>query len=225
MTFSGSALHPVWLLDCDNTLYPAGNGFFDRVDGRITAFMEERLGLSADRISELRGHYRKTYGVTLGGLIADFGVDPGDYLPYVHDVPLDDLIAPDPLLAEALRALPGERVIFTNGSAAHAARVLDRLGVRGAVGEIYDIAFMDYIPKPRPHGYRKLLDALGAESGRVWLVDDWVENLDTGLALGMNTVLVGPSAAPGHLHIPSPHELPALFSRLNGEPALASANF
>ncbi|MEW6488185.1 MAG: pyrimidine 5'-nucleotidase [Thermodesulfobacteriota bacterium] len=199
-----------WILDLDNTLYPAATGLFDEVDRRIDAYMAVRLGIPPEARPELRRRYRAEYGVTLGGLLAHHGVDAQDYLAYVHDVPLADYLAPDPALAEALGAVPGRKVIFTNGSEAHARAVLGLLGVEEAVEAVFDIAFMGYVPKPRPQGYRLLLAALGAEAGACCLVDDLVENLDTGRALGMATVLVGPRAAPPHLHLTTARDLPTL---------------
>jgi FMN phosphatase YigB (HAD superfamily) len=39
------------------------------------------------------------------------------------------------------------------------------------------------------------------------MVDDRVDNLETARAFGMTTVLVGPAAAPPHLHLSSAREL------------------
>lgn len=203
-------MQSTWLIDCDNTLYPAGNGLFDRVNARIIADMA-RMGFPPGEIAPLRDRFWREYGVTLGGLMAEHGVDPQDYLAYVHDIELDDLLHPDPQLAEALARLPGTRVIFTNGTVAHAERVLARLGVRAAVGEIYDIGFMDYIPKPRLHGYRKLVAALDVDPRSCVLVDDLPANLETGRAMGMTTVLVGGDCAPGYRCVELPHELPGIL--------------
>jgi len=210
---------PLWILDLDNTLYPAGSGLFARIDERIDAFMATRLGLDPDEVPALRIAYRDAYGVTLGGLMAHHGVDPGEYLAFVHDVPLGDYLRPDADLADALDRLPGDRVVFTNGSEGHARAVLGRLGVEARVSAVFDIGFMDYVPKPRPHGYRKLLAALGAQPGQCWMVDDLAANLDTARALGMQTVLCGGQAAPPHRWVRSPAELPAAWEQWRSEPA------
>jgi putative hydrolase of the HAD superfamily len=199
-----------WILDLDNTLYPATTGLFAEVDRRIDAYMERRLGIPPEALPDLRRRYRAEYGVTLGGLLAHHDVDPQDYLAYVHDVPLADYLSPDPALSAALRQLPGRKVVFTNGSEAHARAVLGLLGVEEAVEAVFDIAFMGYVPKPRPQGYRRLLTALGTEPAACCLVDDLVENLDTGRALGMVTVLVGPRPAPPHFHLTTARDLPTL---------------
>ncbi len=190
-----------WILDCDNTLYPQGSGFFQRINLRIISYMHEVMGLEAERIEPLRRSWRESYGVTLGGLIAHHNVEPEHYLSYVHDVEIDDIIHPDPALARALEELEGEKVVFTNGSQTHADRVLNRLGVRASISRIFDIAFTDYKPKPQLHGYMKLLDALGADPRSCVMADDLVVNLDTAKALGMTTVYVGEKPVEGHFYV------------------------
>lgn len=214
-----------WVLDLDNTLYPPGSGFFAHVNARIDAYMGDRLGIPAAAIQELRGTYRERFGITLGGLIAEHQVDPEDYLAYVHDVPLDQYLAADPLLAVTLERLPGSKVIFTNGSTAHAQAVLRRLSIDDQIKGIYDIAFMDYVPKPFVHGYRKLLSDLNVEAEECWMVDDLVANLDTGRELGMVTVLMGPDPQPPHLHVSEPTgllELVVDYASLDERPTLNS---
>ncbi len=203
-------MSPIWAFDLDNTLYPADSGLFDLVDRRITRFMVERVGVDPGRVPALRARYRDAFGVTLGGLVAEHGVDPDAYLAYVHDVPLEQYLFPDEATDLALAALPGRKVVFTNGSVDHAWRVLDRLGLRRRFDAVFDIAFMDYVPKPRPHGYRKLLDALLISPETCRMVDDLPVNLDTARDLGMGTVLVGPAPADGHPWVERVADLPGL---------------
>jgi len=195
----------------DNTLYPRGCGLFARVDTRIDEFIRIRLGIAGEEVALLRSRYRERYGITLVGLMADFDVDPAEYLPFVHDVGVGELLAPDPELRTALALLPGPKVAFTNGSEAHARTVLAALGVSDEVETVFDIAFMDYVPKPDPAGYRKLLEALGVEAGQCWMADDLVDNLDTARALGMETVLVGGQASPRHRHVAAARDLVTLL--------------
>ncbi|NTU59908.1 MAG: pyrimidine 5'-nucleotidase [Deltaproteobacteria bacterium] len=209
-------MSPLWVLDLDNTLYPAGNGLFRRINERIVEYLALRLGLAGEEGRALQQRYREAYGLTVIGLMKHHGVDPDEYSRFVHDVPLEELLAPDPALGEVLEGLGGPKVVFTNGSVAHAEAVLGRLGVRAQVGGIFDLAFMDYVPKPQPHGYRKLLAALGEAPAGCWLVDDVPANLDTARDLGMQTVLVGPSPQGPHRHVRSVLELRGLVG--GGEP-------
>jgi putative hydrolase of the HAD superfamily len=199
-----------WILDLDNTLYPSASGLFALIDANIQEFMR-RLGIPALEVPALRDRYRQEYGLTIGGLMAHHGVDPEEYEAFVHDVPLGDFLRPDPALDETLARLGGRRVVFTNGSRVHAEAVLACLGVERRVERIFDLSFMDYVPKPRPHGYRKVLAALAASPGDCWMVDDLAENLDTASLLGMGTVLVGAAPHPPHLLIPTILDLPDLL--------------
>ncbi|MBI5440802.1 MAG: pyrimidine 5'-nucleotidase [Deltaproteobacteria bacterium] len=210
----------VWLLDLDNTLYPASCGLFEVVNRRISEYMAVRLGLPPGEIAELRRRYWEEYGLTMCGLMAHHGVEPGDYLEYVHDVPVAQFLGRDPLLAEALGELPGEKFVFTNGSAAHARSVLRCLGIEELIADVFDIAYFDYLPKPRPHGYRKVLERLGADGAGTWMADDSADNLDTARSFGITTVLVSETPGGGHLHARSPLELPGLF-RARGRAAPA----
>jgi putative hydrolase of the HAD superfamily len=208
-----SKKEPVWLLDCDNTLYPSGNGLFDRVNGLIIEYMRTEVGIPEEKVDELRLRYWREYGLTMGGLVEEHGVDAEHYLEYVHNVPVGDFLKEDPALKEALESLPGKKALFTNATSEHAVRIMAGLGIEGVVEEIFDIRFCEMVPKPRPYGYKKALEALGVEPGKVWFVEDDRLNLATGRELGMVTVLVGRGEAEGHHFIQTLHELPALYAK------------
>jgi putative hydrolase of the HAD superfamily len=112
----------------------------------------------------------------------------------VHDVSLDAL-TPDPELHAGLMRLPGRRLIFTNGDARHAERVLERLAVTDAFEAIFHIAAADYLPKPNPATFARLIEAHGVDPAAACFFEDSEKNLAPAAALGMTTVLVGPHAA------------------------------
>ena len=112
------------LFDLDNTLYGAEKDLFSLIDRRINRFMEEIVGIDPGDVDPLRRYYWQEYGVTLQGLIRHFDVDPEAYLHFVHDVDVTSRLTPDPVLATILASLPQRKVVFTNGSADHAERVL-----------------------------------------------------------------------------------------------------
>src|SRR3546814_5776210 len=87
------------------------------------------------------------HGTTLSGLMHHHGTDPHAFLDFVHDISLER-ISPDPELNADIRALPGRRLIFTNGDAAYASRVLERLDLVDAFEFIHDIHACQYVPKP-----------------------------------------------------------------------------
>ena len=117
----------VWVFDLDNTLYPPESRLFDLIEVRMTAFVMRELGLARAEADRLRALYWRTYGTTLSGLMHEHGVDPVPYLHEVHDIPLDRL-APDERLSDAIAALPGRKIVYTNGAAAYGERVVAALG-------------------------------------------------------------------------------------------------
>ena len=83
-------------------------------------------------------------------------LEPQGFLDYVHDIDLSP-VPQLPELAAAVEALPGRRLIFTNGSRRHAERVAEKLGVLHLFEDICDIAACEYVAKAlrrrlRPHG-------------------------------------------------------------------------
>lgn len=187
---------PLFVFDLDNTLYPPEVILWRIVDARIEAYVRDKLDVDPVEARSLRRAFLREFGTTLRGLMHHHGVDPEEYLEYVHDVPIEEVVPRRPELGEMLAGLPGRRVVFTNGSASYAARVLDALGVRGHIDGIFGIEFMEYIAKPSPFPYGKLLRATGAEASRSVFCEDRYENLLPARELGMFTVWVGGSFGP-----------------------------
>lgn len=179
----------VWLFDLDNTLYPARCNLFAQVDRRIGLFIQERLGLEAAAARELQKRYFRDHGTTLRGLMLHHGIDPGVFLDFVHEIDVEP-VPPSPALDAALSSLPGRKLVFTNGSVAHAARVMARLGIARHFEGVFDIVAAGYIPKPEPATYLKLIEAHGIDPARAAMIEDLPRNLRPAAALGMTTVLV-----------------------------------
>jgi putative hydrolase of the HAD superfamily len=125
------------------------------------------------------------------GLQVNHQIDPDEYLRYVHDIPLEQLLQPNPKLDSVLAGLPQRKVVFTNASREHAERVLDRLAIRHHFVRIVDVRDMDYESKPQAIAYRRICELLEVEPQECLLVEDNVRNLHPAKALGMTTVLVG----------------------------------
>jgi putative hydrolase of the HAD superfamily len=182
----------ILFLDLDETLYPSSNGLWEAIGARINEFMMDKLDITIDKVSELRKEYFSKYGTTLNGLRINFQIDPYDYLTYVHDVPINDFIQPDPGLREMLVNLPQKRIVFTNASIDHAKRVLERLGIINQIDQIIDIIALNFENKPKNNAYIQALTLAGERDPKACvLVDDRVRNLLPGGSMGMTTVLVG----------------------------------
>lgn len=205
------------LFDLDNTLYAPEKDLFSLIDVRINRFMEEIVGIAADDVDPLRRYYWQEYGVTLQGLIRHFDVDPEAYLHYVHDVDVSSRLDADPVLAAILAALPQRKAVFTNGSAAHAERVLAALGIRQEFEAVFDIRIANYLPKPFRAPYEQIIAQLTVAPSECVMIEDVALNLEPAKALGMTTVLVGGcDALPPFvdLRIDNIHEIAAALQRL-----------
>lgn len=178
--------------DLDQTIYPADSGIWEDVTARITRYLEERYGFSTKEALDRRARYYKNYGTTLRGLQHETEVDPIDYMEFIHDVPVERKILPDPELQKLLQSIHLPKYIFTNASAAHAERVLQRLGIAGCFDGMIDIIRLQYSNKPEPEAYRRALRIAGdPQPGTCILIDDTLRNLKTGAEIGMKTVQVG----------------------------------
>lgn len=176
-----------WIFDLDNTLYRADNGIFAQIESRMTDYVERFLGLPRDAARAVQKDLYRQYGTTLNGLMREHGCDAEDYLAFVHDIDLDSL-APDAELKTALARLPGRRFIFTNGCAAHAARILARIGLADDFDAVWDIRTMAFAPKPSPAAYAAVMAAGGVEGGKAAMFDDIARNLVPARKAGMTTV-------------------------------------
>jgi putative hydrolase of the HAD superfamily len=193
---------PLFIFDLDNTLYPPAVPLWRIVDARIERYVQEHLGTDPGTAHRLRKGFLAEFGTTLRGLMHHHDVRPDHYLEYVHDVPVPEIVPQRPELREMLAGLPGRRVVFTNGSEGYARRVLDALGVSEMMDGIYGIEFMEYVAKPSPYPYAKLLRATGARAEDSLFCEDSRVNLLPAGELGMFTVWVGgngkePKASPG----------------------------
>jgi len=179
------------LFDLDETLYPQETGLMAVVSQRINDYMRLRLGIPASQIPELRKRYYRYYGTTSRGLYLHHHLDVHDYLVYVHDLPVEEYLSPDPLLDEVLDSIEAEKAVFTNSPREYVERVVRALGVERHFDRIFDIYFLEQINKPDRRAYLKVIEALETDGQDCLIVDDLARNLKPGKDLGMVTVLVG----------------------------------
>jgi putative hydrolase of the HAD superfamily len=178
-----------WVFDLDNTLYPASCGLMAEVSARMTKFVAERLNLEPQSALVEQKRMFREYGTTLRGLMNDHDVDPTHFMDFVHDVDYG-LVEPVPRLNNALRQLPGRKVIFTNASTAHAETVLRNLGIDDLFDGIFDVAAADYIPKPNPKAYEMIVARHNIDPRHAVMLEDIGPNLQPAAQMGMTTVWV-----------------------------------
>ena len=183
-----------WVFDLDHTLYSPQARLFDQIEVRMTDYVVRTLGLSRPEADRLRYRYWRDYGTTLAGLMAQHQVDPHGYLADVHAIDLAAL-RPDPALAAAIAALPGRRIVFTNGSHAYARDVLGARGLSDVFDAIYGVEQAEFIPKPQAAAFDRIFALDRQNPSRGAMFEDDPRNLAVPHARGMRTVLVGPEPA------------------------------
>lgn len=179
----------VWIFDLDNTLYPATCNLFAQVDRRIGDFIADHFGIPYEEARVMQKRFFREHGTTLRGLMVEHDVEPEPFLDYVHDIDVTP-VAPSPALAAALDALPGRKIIYTNGSVRHAENVTARLGVRGCFEAVFGIVEAGYVPKPDPRPYATLVEHHRIDPAAACMVEDIARNLVPAHAMGMTTVWV-----------------------------------
>jgi putative hydrolase of the HAD superfamily len=180
-----------WVFDLDNTLYPADCDLWPKIDERITLYLSYLFGLDGMSSRALQKYYYQRYGTTLRGLMVEHGIGPEEFLDFTHDIDRSSLL-PNPALATAITALPGRKLILTNGSREHALRTAGALGLAAMFEDIFDIADADFVPKPAALTYERFFERHAVDPVRAVMFEDLAENLIIPHKRGMTTVLVVP---------------------------------
>lgn len=189
-----------WVFDLDNTLYHPSARLFDQIEVKMTNYVMTQLGVGQAEADRLRSTYWREHGTTLAGLMQDHDMDPLPYLEAVHDISLDHL-EKDPDLAARIRALPGKRIVYTNGSAPYAERVLAARGLSGLFDGIFGVEHADFRPKPERAAFDMVFEKAGVHAETAAMFEDDARNLNAPHAMGMRTVHVAPEAEQGaHIH-------------------------
>ena len=215
--YNKAMAHTTLFIDLDDTLYPNTNGLWASIRDRMTDFMHQRLNLPLNEVHQLRRNYFETYGTTLRGLQLHHQIDADEYLAYVHNLPLEKFLTPDPSIRALLVSLPQQKWIFTNADEAHAQRVLNVLELADCFAGIIDVRALDYACKPQVDAYHQALKISGeADPYKCIMLDDSIRNLVPAGEMGITTVLVGVDEPHPSVHhtIRSMHNLPEVITEL-----------
>ncbi|HBF30497.1 pyrimidine 5'-nucleotidase [Rhizobium sp.] len=185
-----------WVFDLDNTLYPHHINLFSQIDKNMTAFVADLLQLEPDEARQLQKRYYHEHGTTLAGLMLHHAVNPGDFLAKAHAIDYSPLL-PDVELGDAIKALPGRKFIFTNGTVQHAQDAARALGILDHFDDIFDIVAADYHPKPASRTYDAFTNIHRIKPDNAVMFEDLPRNLVVPKALGMKTVLLVPRPSDG----------------------------
>ncbi|WP_420548199.1 pyrimidine 5'-nucleotidase [Curvivirga sp.] len=195
-----------WIFDLDNTLYPEKCNLFAQIDKKMGHFISQTLDLEHDEAKAVQKKYFLEHGTTLNGLMTNHGVEPKDFLDFVHDIDYSPVLR-DETIDKALAELPGRKLIFTNGTVKHAEATLAQLGIAHHFDDIFDIIASDYIPKPNAAPYDKMIKQFDIDPTKAVMVEDMAKNLKYPAEVGMRTVWVKTTAdwssmgsEGGHIH-------------------------
>ena len=183
-----------WVFDLDNTLYPRHLNLWQQVDERIREYVAKFLDVGREEAFRVQKDYYRRYGTTMRGLMAEHGLNPDDFLDFVHEIDHSPL-EPDAALGAAIEALPGRKLILTNGTRKHADAVTRRLAIDHHFEGVFDIVAAELEPKPAPQTYDRFLKTHGVDPSRAAMFEDLARNLEVPHRLGMTTVLVVPEGA------------------------------
>lgn len=184
-----------WVFDLDNTLYPPHMRLFDQIETRMTAWVMDALSVDEDEANRLRLYYWRVHGTTLAGLMREHGVAPDGYLEHVHDIDFT-VLAPDTQLRAAIDALPGRKVVYTNGTSPYAENVIESRGLKGAFDAVYGVEHAQFHPKPDRAAFETVFAKDGFDHSRAVMFEDDPRNLEVPHALGLATVHVAPAPEP-----------------------------
>ena len=178
-----------WVLDLDNTLYPAGSALAAQLTHGILSTLAEYYATDLAGARRIQAELVAAHGTSLRGSMVTGTIDPHDFLGFERRIDYS-VIAPDPAMVAALAALPGRRYVYTNGSAYHAEQVLGRLGLTDRIDGVFDILAGELIPKPYAESLDAFVERFEVDPARAAMFDDLEVNLTLPHERGMTTVWV-----------------------------------
>ena len=178
-----------WLFDLDNTLYSGQTKVFDQIDKKMSSFISKKLNINLEEAKKIQKDYFQKYSTTLTGMIKHHKINADEFLEFVHDIDLD-FLKEDKGLENEISKIKGKKIIFTNGSKAHATNVTKKIGIDKLFDGVFDIVESNFIPKPSMESYKMLIEKYKIEPQYCILVEDIARNLKPAYELGMKTVWI-----------------------------------
>ena len=181
----------VWLFDLDNTLHNATPHIFPHINRSMRQYIERHLAVDAQQADEIRRDYWQRYGATLLGLIRHHRTDPHHFLWETHQFPnLQRMLAFEKPVLQALKRLPGRKILFSNAPQHYTEAILALTGLDRHFAAVYTVERIKFQPKPLLAGFLHLLRAERLNPRQCIMVEDSLDNLITAKKLGMKTVWV-----------------------------------
>ncbi|XP_068334334.1 uncharacterized protein C24B11.05 [Pyrus communis] len=174
--------------------------------------MLQQLQIEEGEVPRMCLDLYREYGTTMAGLKAlGYEFDNDEFHAYVHGRLPYDVLTHDLVLRNLLLSMPQRKLIFTNADRAHAAQVLNRLGLEDCFEGI--ICFETLNPphnlddespilcKPSVKASEAAIRIANVDPKKTIFFDDSARNIASGKAAGLHTVIVGSSVlVPGADH-------------------------
>ena len=113
-----------------------------------------------------------------------------------------------------LAALPGRKIVYTNGTEPYARKVLQARQLESEFEGVYGIEHANYRPKPLAEAFKQVFDQANVTPKNSAMFEDDHRNLKVPAQLGMKTVFVSPDLQiPNYVDIAHP-SLEVLLSQI-----------
>jgi putative hydrolase of the HAD superfamily len=205
--------------DLDDTLYPPDTGLWQAIKERMNLYMRDHLDIPEDEIPKLREKYFLEYGTTMRGLQAKHDIDSDDFLAFVHDLPLQDYLTPNPTLRSVIASLPTRNLIFTNADINHARRVLTVLELDDLFDTIVDVNAVAPYCKPMPKSFEIAMKIAGeTDPSKCVMIDDITRTTRAAKDAGLFSILAHNSYVNGNAdaHLTDWRDLRNILENQNG---------
>ena len=180
-----------WVFDLDNTLYPPEVRLFDQIEQKMRCFVADFLNVSLGEADMLRAKYWISHGTTLAGMMENHAMPPDEFLRNVHEIDFS-VLPPAPNLAELISALPGRKIVYTNGTEPYARSVLTACGLEQEFEAVYGIEHASYQPKPRAEAFHEVFARAKVAPDTAAIFEDDPRNLEVPAHLGLKTIFISP---------------------------------
>lgn len=176
---------PTIIFDLDRVLYPLEHALEQQAVEHCHRRVPVLLGWTQDAYDAFRREQtdaihthrllQEQHGLSLLDMLADYH----EHLDY-------HLLEPCVRTRQLLDDLPVRKVIYTDGTRAHAAKVLAHTGLEGCFEDICDISV--FVKAKRVMDFVDVLAYFNSEAAHTTMVDDRAANLERAKLAGIRTV-------------------------------------
>jgi len=202
------------IIDLDNTLYRAKSpdGTFAQSELKwaimrnARRFVAQRLGVSPEQADELLAQAKARGSLSLV-FEQCHGISRYEWFANVWNLEPAQYITPaDRTLSRQLRPYTGRALVLTSGPRVWALPALSYLGIADVFGDRVITGEPD-IRKPNPAVFLMAAQQLGRAPNEIVSIGDQnITDIIPAKALGMRTILIGPTQGDAHFHAHTIHQ-------------------